>query len=381
MKIAHICLSSFYIDERAYQENELVDEHVKKGHEVLVVASTHIHDSEGKRSYANPGIYTTNSGAKVIRLPYHPLIPRALAKSLRIHQGVYDLLSKFQADAILFHGICGWELTTVAKYKKNNTNVRLFADTHTDFINSARTFLSKWVLHYLYYRPIVHRALPHLEKILCISALTQDFARDFYGVPESKLEFYPLGGHPVSDKTYLVNRDKIRNRLKLHSRDILFIQSGKQNTSKKLLESLKAFIANKDARFRFVIIGVLMPDIRDQAMRLISSDDRIQMLGWMSPARLSEYLCAADIYVQPGSQSSTMQTSICFRCAVILEGLKSHRPYVKGNGWLLYGNQTLSSIFAELSSGQVNLEKMHQASDRLAREVLDYSKLADRIIK
>ena len=40
MKIIHLCLSCFYIDNYRYQENELVREHVTDGHEVLVVAST-----------------------------------------------------------------------------------------------------------------------------------------------------------------------------------------------------------------------------------------------------------------------------------------------------------------------------------------------------
>jgi hypothetical protein len=75
-----------------------------------------------------------------------------------------------------------------------------------------------------------------------------------------------------------------------------------------------------------------------------------------------------------------MQTSICCRCAVVLEGLKSHQAYVQCNGWLLDKNQTLTGVFSELSSGRVDLQAMHQASDKIANEILDYSKLAERIL-
>ena len=40
MKIAHICLSCFYIDGFSYQENELVRQNVSDGHDVLVITST-----------------------------------------------------------------------------------------------------------------------------------------------------------------------------------------------------------------------------------------------------------------------------------------------------------------------------------------------------
>ena len=268
MKVVHICLSDYYLDDRAYQENELVEEHQRQGHKVLVIASTQVLDNEKRRKYLAPGRYRNGQGVEVIRLPYHPWLPHVLAKSLRPHPGVYRLLDELAPDVILFHGMCGWELINVSRYKKDHPDVRFYVDTHTDFINSARGLVSKWGLHFLYYRTIVHWCLPWIDRILYISQLTGEFARRFYGIPESKLEFFPLGGHPVPDGEYNTLRRHTRQDQNLTEEHILFVQYGKQTRQKKLIHTLKAFSGNPDPRFRLIIVGSLLEEIREQAKRL-----------------------------------------------------------------------------------------------------------------
>lgn len=380
MKVAHICLSDYYMDDRAYQENELVEEHIRQGHEVLVVASTQIFTTDRRREFVEPGHYRCDQGIEVIRLAYHPWVPHSIAKSLRPHRGVYRLLMEFAPDAILFHGMCGWELISVSRYKKAHPDVKFYVDTHTDFINSARSLISKWGLHFLYYRSIVHWCLPWIDKILYISELTGKFARDFYGVPNEKLEFYPLGGHPVEDDEYRTLRTSTRKELDLSDDHVLFVQSGKQSASKKLIDTLKAFTGQRDSRFRLVVVGSLLDDIRDQALALIDADDRIQFLGWKTPKELKALLCGADVYLQPGSQSATMQTSLCCRCVPVLENIEGHGAYTEHNGWLVSNQEDIASILTKISSREVNLEAMASESERLGKEMLDYAVLARRLL-
>ena len=381
MKVVHICLSDYYLDDRAYQENELVEEHLRQGHKVLVIASTQVLDNEKRRKYLAPGRYRNGQGVEVIRLPYHPWLPRVLAKSLRPHLGVYRLLDELAPDVILFHGMCGWELINVSRYKKNHPDVRFYVDTHTDFINSARGLVSKWGLHFLYYRTIVHWCLPWIDRILYISQLTGEFARRFYGIPESKLEFFPLGGHPVPDGEYDTLRTHTRQDQDLTEDHILFVQSGKQTRQKKLIHTLEAFSGNPDPRFRLIIVGSLLEEIREQAQALIDSDDRVRFLGWKTPAEIRALLCGADVYLQPGSQSATMQTSLCCRCVPVLENIEGHGIYTENNGWLVDTEEELAAVLTEISSGTVDLNRMRDASEKLAREHLDYSVLARRLIE
>jgi 1,2-diacylglycerol 3-alpha-glucosyltransferase len=151
MKIAHLCLSCFYIDGFAYQENQLVAQNVADGNEVQVIASTESYAANGELEYIEPNDYLGSDGARVIRLLYKKWLPRFLMRKLRMHNNVYNLLDEFNPDVILFHGACGWELLNVSKYINKNPNVKLYVDSHEDKYNSARNFLSKYLLHKIYY--------------------------------------------------------------------------------------------------------------------------------------------------------------------------------------------------------------------------------------
>lgn len=381
MKIVHLCLSCFYIDGYAYQENELVAQNVADGHDVLVIASTETYGSDRRLTYLAPGSYVGTDGARVVRLPYRKWLPQQIMRKLRMHPGLLALLERESPDIILFHGLCGWELLTAAKYKRMHPHLRLYADSHEDFNNSARSFLSRNLLHRAFYKPILKRCVGAIEKILCISIDSMHFVNSLYDIPSDRLEFFPLGGKLWTDEKYLQVRNQVRTLNAIGDRDIVFIQSGKMDQSKKLLESLKAFSLLQGKHLHFLIAGHLQEDISEQAQMLMRADPRIRFLGWQDPEELRGFLCAADIYVQPGTQSSTMQMSISCRCAVILDDVPSHEPFVDGNGWLLGSKLTLESAFRSVEEHMEDLPAMSQRSASIAARLLDYRSLATRLYR
>lgn len=317
----------------------------------------------------------------MVRLPYSGPGPHKIVRKLRRHPGVMRLLTEFQPEAILFHGTCGWELLTAANYVKAHPHVPLYVDSHEDWNNSARTFTSRELLHRRYYGPILRRALPYVRKILCLSTESIDFVHELYRVPRDLLEFYPLGGRPVPDQEYELRRAAARSLYGLGPQEIAFVQSGKQTKRKKLIESLTAFAAVPNARFRLLIAGVLSEDIRKEATSLIASDPRVSFLGWKSPEELTSLLCAADIYLQPGTQSATMQNSLCARCAVILDDVPAHAVYYRENGWLIGPNRSLLSVLSDISTKNPDLARMQATSFEVAKSMLDYAVLAERVLR
>lgn len=380
MKIVHLCLSCFYIDGHAYQENELVREHVQDGHDVFVIASTENYGADRRLTYVKPGTYQGQDGARVIRLPYRGFLPQRVMRKLRLHPGVLHLLRELKPDVMLFHGLCGWELTTVARYKRENPTVRLYADSHEDANNSARGFVSRHLLHRLYYGPIIRCCSRYLDKILCVSLETMDFVRATYGVQPELLEFFPLGGRIFDDEEYAERRARGRDVAAVAKGEILLVQSGKMGRRKKLLESLEAFRTTPGGHLRLVLVGSIDDDIREEAGRLIASDPRITFLGWRSADALTDLLCAADVYVQPGTQSATMQMALCARCPVILDHVPSHVPYLDGNGWELSSPGDLAAAFRSVADGQPRLIEMAVRSLAIATRLLDYRNLAKRIV-
>lgn len=377
MRIAHLCLSNWFVDGVGYQENELVRQHVSDGHEVLVVASTETHSRPGVLSYTKPGEYVSAEGARVIRVPYGRWLPEKLMRKLRINSGVLKILRSFKPDSILFHGTCGWEIRTAARYVRETPGVKFYVDSHEDWNNSARNFISRELLHRAFYGPVLRSALGQIDKILCVNMESMDFVHELYGVPREMLEFYPLGGHPIEDGDYLRRRATARSALGVAETDIVILQSGKQTRRKKLADSLRALAAIKDARLRLFICGSIGEDVRTEIQPLIEADSRVAFLGWKSREELTDLLCAADVYLQPGTQSATMQHGLCCRCAVILDDVTGHRPYNRENGWFVTGPQGLVQALHELC--HADLSTLQQNSDKVAREMLDYRVLSHRV--
>lgn len=379
MKILHLCLSNFYVDGFAYQENELVQQNVRDGHEVEVIASTEVIGTDGELSFVSPGRYMGVDGAMVERVRYRRFAPQKIMSKLRMHPGIRDRISAFGPDVILFHCACGWELNAVGRYVREHPQVVFYVDSHEDFINSARGFVSKWLLHWSYYRPILRRNLRYVTKVLPVALSALEFMRDFYGVPAEMLELYPLGGFVPDDAEYAVLREKGRAELGVSGDQILIVQSGKIDATKKLVEALEAFTAVADPALRFVIPGLIQPDVEARVNALVAADPRIRLLGWKSPDELRKILAAADVYCQPGTQSATMQMSVANRCAILLDDIPGHRLYLDGNGWLVGGTLTLAEAFAAISADKAALPAMAARSHQVALRMLDYRLLAARL--
>lgn len=381
MRILHCCLSCFYIDNYNYQENVLPLINKLDGNEVKIIASTETFIDNSQIGYIKPGKYFTKDGIEVERIPYKKYFPHFIMKKVRHYENLYEIIEEFSPDVILFHGVPAYDLLIVAKYKKNNSHVKLYVDSHEDYNNSARNFISREFLHKIFYRNIVKKVLPFIDKILCISTECFDFLENLYEVEEDKMELYPLGGIVFNDVEWREKRDKTRKSLRMDESDILIIHSGKMDINKRTEDLLKAFIQTFNSNFKLILIGSFTQDLENKVIPLIKSDERIQYIGWKDSSKLLEYLCAADIYFQPGTQSATMQNAICCRCPVVLYPYKAHKPYLENNGFYVKNIEDMVGVFRKIETNPKILENMSSNSYKIACELLDYNKLAKRLYR
>lgn len=379
MNVLHFCLSNIFVDGVLYQENELVFAHVQQGHNVLVVASTETYDEKGSIAYVSPGIYNSSEGAEVVRLSYRKWMPHGLARRVRSYPGVYRILKEFSPDAIVFHGSSSWELTTVSRYVKERSNVAFYIDSHADFVNSAKTKISRLLLHQMFYGPILRKAMLASGPLLCVAQSTMEFAQEVYRISADRIEMYPLGGRIPSSVEYISMRNEVRSFFSLEEEDILIVQSGKQNADKKLVSSLIEINALKRNDIYFFIAGVIQDDIKEQVERLVSQNENIKYLGWQTSESLTKLLCAADVYLQPGTQSVTMQHSLCCSCAVIIDDIPGHRFYLQDTGWAISDSSSISSIISSLTTQELENKKLAALS--FAKRFLDYQILGRRVLQ
>lgn len=382
MKILHVCLGAFYIDGYAYQENILPQKHKEDGHDVFILASCETYINNKKLGYVKPSVYINEHGIQVTRIPYLRVIPLFIAKKLRFYEGVWEYLNRINPDVILSHDLCYCSVLEILRYKKDHPEVKLYADTHTARYNSGKNWLSLKVLHGIIYKYLINRSLPYLEKYLYIGESEKEFNQKVYGVPDSILELFPLGGLLPLENEYHYIRKKRRKELGVCLEDKLYVHSGKLEKLKRTKELLEAFSFVHDEKSKLVIIGSIPENQKQVLMPLIKADKRIIFLGWKTGDELREYLCACDIYCQPGTVSATLQNAICQYCAIISY---PHLHYVKhldfGNIFWVKSKEDMIECFERINNNPHIIEKMKSRSKKCAKELLDYKKLATRLYR
>lgn len=379
MKIVHIAIASYYVEGMNYQENCLAQQNVEDRQETTVITTTfYWKDTEIVQGSACDCM--VDNGVRLIRLPYRNPSKNFSHQKIRAVVGLYRTLEELAPDVIMCHGLQAWSVRDVVRYKKDHPAVKFYADTHTDYNNSGTNWLSLHVLHRIFYCYLTQKALPYLEQYFYISDECRQFSHEVYGIPNEKMEFYPLGGTLLSDEEYAAVRAKRRAELGLGETDRLYIHSGKLDALKRSDELFRAFSAVDDPHAVLAVIGSIPEDRKSILLPLMEADKRIRYLGWRTGEELQEYLCAADLYCQPGSQSATMQNALCRYCPVMLYPHPAHTAdYDRGEVIWIKTQADMEMVFRSLAADPAQLAPLRENAERLARELLDYRKLAARL--
>lgn len=380
MKILHLCLACFYIDNYTYQENILPRINHEDGHDVRILASTETYVDNAHLGYVEPAEYVTEYGVPIKRLPYVKAGNGFVTHKFRAYPHLYEEIAAFAPDVIFSHDLSYWSVLDVIRYKKAHPAVKLYADTHTAYNNSGTNWLSLHILHRGLYRYLTKKAFPYLEKYFYISDECREFSHEVYDIPNEKMEFYPLGGTLLSDEEYAAVRAKRRTELGLVENDRLYIHSGKLDALKRSDELFRAFSAVDDPHAVLAVIGSIPEDRNSILLPLMEADKRIRYLGWRTGEELQEYLCAADLYCQPGSQSATMQNAVCRYCPVMLYPHPAHTAdYDRGEVIWIKTQADMEMVFRSLAADPAQLKPLRENAEKLARELLDYRRLAARL--
>lgn len=380
MKILHLCLANFYIDNYTYQENMLPRMNREDGHDVRILASTETFVDNVHYGYVEPAEYVTEYGVPIKRLPYVKVGSGFVTHKFRAYPHLYEEIAAFAPDVIFCHELQFWSVRDVIRYKKDHPAVKLYADTHAAYNNSGTNWLSLHVLHRIFYCYLTQKALPYLEQYFYISDECRQFSHEVYGIPNEKMEFYPLGGTLLSDEEYAAVRAKRRAELGLGETDRLYIHSGKLDALKRSDELFRAFSAVDDPHAVLAVIGSIPEDRKSILLPLMEADKRIRYLGWRTGEELQEYLCAADLYCQPGSQSATMQNALCRYCPVMLYPHPSHTAdYDRGEVIWIKTQADMEMVFRSLATDPARLKPLRENAKKIARELLDYRVLAAKL--
>lgn len=309
MKVVHLCLSCFFIDGYSYQENIIPKYHVKMGYEVTVIASLVSYNSEGKGCYLEGySEYEDKNGYHVVRLPYRS--PVKINRTLRHYERLKEILAREAPDIIFSHGVSYGDADVVIDYLKRHPNTKLFADSHTDYINSAKNWLSRHILHPIIWRYYAKKLEPYMTKCYGVTPMRCRFLQEMYHINPDIIDFLPMG---VDDENIPNNRTEVRSsirkELSINEQDIVILTGGKIDKLKNTHILLDALKEVNDGHIHLVICGTLTPEM-DYLKEQIDSNPNIHYLGWCNAERVMDCMVASDIACFPGTHSTLWEQSV-----------------------------------------------------------------------
>jgi glycosyltransferase involved in cell wall biosynthesis len=304
-------LANVYIDNYGYQENVLTKMHKLQGHDVMIVASTETFVDKMNLGYVKPSSYFTEHGIPITRIPYVGWLPHYVARKLRIYKGLTRILIKFKPDIIFLHDVQFVSITEVAKYAKAHKKVTIYADGHADFINSARNWISKNILHKIIYKKCAKIIEPYTKKFYGVLPLRVEFFKNVYKIAPEKVELLLMGGD-LSEVDFS-KKDEIRKAVReahsIKENDFLIITGGKIDKLKNVHLLMQAVDQLNIENMKLVVFGKVSSELKED-IETLSKSEKIRFIGWIPSENVYNYFLASDLAFFPGTHSVLWEQSI-----------------------------------------------------------------------
>lgn len=303
MKILHLMLGCFYVDNYSYQENYLPKYHKNQGNDVEIVASLVSFDKNGKSMLLpKADKYVNEYGIPVTRLAYKK---GRLSKRLRYYVGLKDELERIAPDIIFIHGVQFMDIGVVVKYCQMHKDVKVYADNHSDFSNSAKNWVSKHILHGLFWKKCAQRINPYVTKFYGVLPARVDFLKNVYKLPENKIELLVMGAddESVENASKPEVRSTIREKHGIEEDDFVIMTGGKIDAYKTQTLLLMDAVAQIDnPKVKLVVFGSVTPELKDR-VHALADGEKVKYIGWIQAKDSYNYFAASDLVVFPGRHS------------------------------------------------------------------------------
>lgn len=309
MKIVNIALIAPFTEGWSYQENLLTKYQARLKHEVYMITTCFMWDSEGNLREVQPGETINSDGVHVIRCRYKH--GRNINSTIKSVFGLYEILDKIRPDFIFIHGVQTVDIGTIVQYLKKNKMCKVCVDNHADKSNSARTWVSKNILHKILWKRYAKMINPYVAKWYGVLPARVDFLTDMYNLPRNKCDLLVMGGDDeliVQAKSETIKKS-IRNMYSIEEDDFLIITGGKIDLAKaqtiQLMQAVKE-IDNK--RVKLLVFGSVVSELQEQVDSLC--DERVRYIGWIDSKDTYKYFSASDLVVFPGRHSVLWEQAV-----------------------------------------------------------------------
>lgn len=358
--------------------------HQLQGHKVQIVASTETYIENKKLGYIEAKSYFTPENIPITRIPYLKYIPHFINKKLRIYSGLTKLINDFKPDIIFLHDVQFMSVWEIKNYAKRN-KVNIYADCHTDFINSAKNWISKNILHKIIYRWCAKTIEPYTNKFYGVLPLRVEFLKNVYKIPIQKLDLLVLGADDSQfdlSKKVLI-RKNIRNIYNIKENDFLVISGGKIDRRKNIHILLKSFYEIQRNDIKLIVFGTANDDLKEEISQY-KTKKNIVLIDWLDTKSIYEILMAADLGFFPGTHSVLWEQSVGIGLPCVFKKWEGIEHVDVGGNCLFIEDITtnnISKILLRIADDKYLYQSMLTAAQNKGISRFSYSKIAKYAIE
>ncbi len=388
MKVLHCCLAAFYIDDFGYQENILPRIHRKQGHTVEIVASTETYIERVRLGYVQPGSYISSDGIPVTRLPYVTWLPAPLARKLRLYQGLQQLIERFAPDVLFLHDCQFMDVGIVARYARRH-GTTVYVDSHTDWVNSGRNWISRHILHGLLYRACVRQVAPVVRRFYPTLPARAKFLHEVYGVPLQQMQLLPFGAddstidHSQRDAV----RSSVRHSLGLRDDQLVFVTGGKIDRRKNIHLLIQAFMNGAADRSLgdavLVVFGKPDAELQEE-VAAAQAHPAVRYVGWVAAPEVHRYLWAADVALFPGTHSVLWEEAVGLGVACVFKRWDGIEHVDLGGNCLMLDENSvpvLTAVMVRLAQDAPLRQRLRQVASTQGVKAFSYTEIARRALE
>ena len=316
-KVLHIVLRDYH-DEYSYQENLLSQKHKELGYDVSVITSQLYVNKEKKVAFHEVKKYRNDFGILVNILQCNV---RSNIKAVFFDQtvGLYQAIEEVAPEIIFMHNFAYRDVRHVVKYVQTHSNVRLYADCHTDYYNSNyHSFAGR--LKALFARRQGHILNKVAIKFWGTTPWRSEFMRDVYKLPQDKIETLIMG----ADESQILNKDKfairndVRKKYKIPFDAFVVVSGGKIDKRKQQNLLLEAVSKMEDQNVWLILFGTPTDEMKP-VVEQYSNCKNIIMPGWMTADETYPLFFASDLAFFPGTHSVLWEQSVASSLPLVVK--------------------------------------------------------------
>lgn len=384
MKILHLCLANFYIDNYSYQENLLPKYHKKMGLDVEIIGSLFSFDENGEGYYATGRKeYRNENGIPVTRLEYKD---NKYSKRFRLYKGTYDAIVRSTPDIIFIHGCQFLDIKEVVRYAKSNPSVKIYVDNHADFSNSATNWLSKNVLHKIIWRRCAQLIEPYTIKFYGVLPARVDFLKKIYKVPEEKVKLLVMGAddEKIEKSSSDEVRHNIRKKFGIDPDDFLIVTGGKIDTAKRqVIDLMKVINKINKPNVKLLVYGSVINEMKEEVNQLLHGES-VKYIGWISNDKSYELFSSADLLIFPGRHSVYWEQVVAMGKPLVVKHWEGTTHIdIGGNCVFLYDDteDEMSLVLKNIINNPNVYADLLKNAQKKKKSIFLYSEIAEASIK